>query len=195
MTCPREAATNGSATAPLRDDHDAILSMLDVIEHTVVHLEGGRDVESWVLDDLLEYLTVFVDECHHAKEERVLFPALEAKGILRAGGPIGVMLGEHEEGRGLVGRMKEAARAYAAGFIPAGRDYAATATRYAELLRLHIHKENNILFAMADARIIGEEQYELASGFDMIEKKRIGPDTHRLLHSKMEQIRSTAIGK
>jgi hemerythrin-like domain-containing protein len=35
----------------------------------------------------MEFLTVFVDKCHHGKEEEFLFPALEAAGIAREGGP------------------------------------------------------------------------------------------------------------
>lgn len=195
MTLPHEHLPHGSATAPLRDDHEAILSMLEVIERTVALLEAGQAVEAWVLDGLLEFIQVFVDRCHHGKEETVLFPALEAKGIPRAGGPIGVMLAEHEEGRGLVQRMEEAARAYASGTTTAGRDYATNAARYAGLLRQHIHKENNILFAMADACITAEEQRELSAGYDRIEEQRMGPGACQRLHAKMEQLRSTVIGR
>ena len=193
MTHPHKHPSSSSATAPLRDDHETILSMLEVIERTVALLEDGQAVEAWVLDGLLEFLRVFVDRCHHGKEETVLFPALEANGIPRAGGPIGVMLGEHERGRDFVQRMEEAARAYATGTTTAGRDYAAIATRYAELVRQHIHKENNILFAMADACISAEEQLELAAGYDRIEAQRMGPGAYQRLHAKMEQLRSTVI--
>ena len=46
------------------------------------------------LDQLFEFFGVFVDRCHHGKEEALLFPALEAVGIGNNGGPIGVMLRE-----------------------------------------------------------------------------------------------------
>ena len=33
------------------------------------------------VDHLLEFFTVFVDKCHHGKEEELLFPALEQIGV------------------------------------------------------------------------------------------------------------------
>jgi len=54
------------------------------------------------LDQILEFLKVFVDKCHHGKEEKVLFPAMEEAGIPRQGGPISVMFYEHERGRSYV---------------------------------------------------------------------------------------------
>jgi len=46
---------------------------------------------------LVDYLH-YVDRCHNHKEELHLFPKLEAKGMPRHGGPLGVMLQEHERG-------------------------------------------------------------------------------------------------
>ena len=60
------------------------------------------------VDHLLEFFTVFVDKCHHGKEEELLFPALEQIGVERDKGPIGVMLKEHQQGREYVQKMKAA---------------------------------------------------------------------------------------
>ena len=43
---------------------------------------------------------------------------------------------------------------------------------YAELLVNHIGKENNILFRMADKVLSENEQHELLSDFEKIEKNR-----------------------
>jgi hemerythrin-like domain-containing protein len=56
----------------------------------------------------LDFIRHFADECHHFKEEQVLFPAMEEHGIPKEGGPIGMMLIEHEEGRGYVRDMAAA---------------------------------------------------------------------------------------
>ena len=63
----------------------------------------------------MDFLSIFVDKCHHGKEEEFLFPALEAKGVKREGGPIGVMLHEHEQGRGLVAMLRNAVADYTSG--------------------------------------------------------------------------------
>jgi hemerythrin-like domain-containing protein len=43
-----------------------------------------------------------VHQWHHGKEEEILFPLLEKKGIPADGGPLGVMLMEHGRARALI---------------------------------------------------------------------------------------------
>jgi len=73
-------------------------------------------------------------------------------GIPKQGGPIGMMLMEHDEGRSAVRRMDEAIAGFGAD-PAAGGAFAAAAFDYANLLSMHIFKENNVLFRMADQRI------------------------------------------
>jgi hemerythrin-like domain-containing protein len=49
------------------------------------------------LEESVNFLRHFADECHHFKEEKLLFPLMEEDGIPREGEPIGMMLVEHEE--------------------------------------------------------------------------------------------------
>jgi hemerythrin-like domain-containing protein len=79
-------------TEELRAEHDGILVMLKILERVSGQLTSPSTVELKHLDQILEFLKVFVDRCHHGKEEDILFPALEEAGIPRRGGPIGVML-------------------------------------------------------------------------------------------------------
>ena len=53
------------------------------------------------------FLKEFADKCHHGKEEGLLFPAMVAAGIPDKGGPIGVMLAEHTQGRQFIRDMEE----------------------------------------------------------------------------------------
>ncbi|HEY6103772.1 MAG TPA: hemerythrin domain-containing protein [bacterium] len=75
------------------------------------------------------------------KEERCLFPALAKAGVPEAGGPVAVMLEEHDRGRALLRVMESGAAA----------DRARAAREYVGLLREHIDKENGVLFPLADA--------------------------------------------
>ena len=185
----------GGGTGALRAEHETILSMLDVIERIAALIQEGEKLEDWVLGDLFEFLKVFVDSSHHAKEETVLFPALEAKGIPREGGPIGVMLHEHQEGRGLIERMEETARAHESGAKAAAAGFSAAAIRYVELLRQHIHKENDILYVMAEACLTAEEEQELSAGYADIEEDRLGPLGHQCFRAKTDRLRVALIGR
>ena len=177
-----------NATDILRKEHDAILRMLAVAEVTAESLEAESRVAPENLNGLLEFFRLFADRCHHGKEEDLLFPALERKGMPRQGGPIGVMLMEHDFGRSLMRQMAESAEAYAGGDVAAGRRWARAAREYAAMLRQHIEKENNILFVMAERLLSPAEQEELASAFERVEIEKMGAGTHERLHALMDKL-------
>ncbi len=175
------------ATHTLRREHEAILKMLEVAAELASRLEARAPVTAEQLRDTVEFFIVFADRCHHAKEEDLLFPALEQKGMPRAGGPIAVMLHEHEIGRAAVRRMGEAAQAYPAD-PDAGLRWAAAARDYSGLLGGHIQKENNILFVMAERLLSDAEQAKLGADFETVETERLGAGTHERLHALMERL-------
>ena len=177
-----------TATEILRNEHDAILRMLDATEEVVRRLSRREQVDPQILSQLLEFFRLFADRCHHGKEEDLLFPLLEKKGMPRGGGPIGVMLAEHDMGRWFVGQMAEASAAYTAGNMDAGARWAAAALQYAELLREHIAKENQILFVMAERILSDTEQRELARAFEEAEIEKMGAGTHERLHAMMGKL-------
>ena len=72
-------------------------------------------------DSILEFLKVFVDKCHHAKEEELLFPASVVAGVPKAG-PIAVMLHEHDTGRNYIKAMNAAFAGYMAGDISLSKE-------------------------------------------------------------------------
>lgn len=177
-----------TATRVLRQEHDAILKMLEVTDGVARRLDRAESVKPETLAGLLEFFRLFADACHHGKEEDLLFPLLEKKGLPRAGGPIGVMLHEHDEGRALIRRMTSSAAAYAAGEAGAGIQWARAADHYAALLRDHILKENNVLFVMAERLLSEDEQQQLAAAFEKVETEKIGAGTHERLHALMEKL-------
>jgi hemerythrin-like domain-containing protein len=175
-------------TEILRREHDAILNVLEAAEEVAARLRRGEPVRAGVLGELLEFLRLFADRCHHGKEEDVLFPLLESKGLPRDGGPIGVMLLEHDEGRAFIREMAEAAGEYASAPQSAGPRWAEAASNYVALLRAHIQKENLILFAMAERILTPDEQARLAEAFEKVEIEKMGAGTHERLHALMDRL-------
>jgi hemerythrin-like domain-containing protein len=178
------------ATDTLRHEHEAILEMLDAAMETARNLHHKHPMPPETLSGLVEFLRTFADRCHHGKEEGHLFPLLEQKGLPRTGGPIGVMLSEHEQGRALIRQMSDAAAQYAAGQTSAGSRWADAALDYVELLRAHIMKENNILFVMAERLLTGDEQEALSEAFEKVEQEKLGPGTHERMHALMNRLRA-----
>ena len=173
----------------LKQEHELILLMLQVIDAACARMEEGEKVSHDHLADMIDFIKNFADRCHHAKEENLLFPALRKTGIGQENGPIGVMLAEHAEGRFFVKGMGEALEEIKAGDGVAAGKFIADAEGYVRLLDGHIMKENNILFPMADERLTDDQQKELLKEFDRVEREEIGAGVHERYHEMLHRLR------
>jgi hemerythrin-like domain-containing protein len=170
-------------TEDLKSEHEAVLVMLAILDKVAGRLEQKAAVPQEHFDQMLDFLRGFVDKCHHGKEETSLFPAMEAAGVPKEGGPIGVMLSEHEIGRGHVRQMAASA----------GRDgsaFAGAARAYITLLTQHIAKENGVLFPMADRVLSAESQARLEREFEAIEEKVVGAGKHEQFHAMLHRLKT-----
>ena len=175
----------------LRMEHDAVKITLRVLDSICKQAEKTGEMASPEhLEQLIEFFTTFVDRCHHGKEEELLFPALEEVGVSREGGPIGVMLKEHQQGRDHVAKMKVALIRYRDGGRGAAGDLVDHARAYIVLLSQHIDKENNVLFVLADKHLSEDKQTELWEGFETIETQKIGLGRHEAFHQMIESLES-----
>jgi hemerythrin-like domain-containing protein len=180
------------ATQTLRREHELILKMLDVAAEIAARLEAGLAVPPEQLRDTVEFFQVFADRSHHAKEENFLFPALQLKGLPSNGGPIAVMLHEHEVGRAAVRRMAAAATAYPSD-PSSGAQWASAAREFAILLFGHIQKENSVLFVMAERLLSDAEQVGLGNAFKNAETQKLGEGTYERLQTVAERLTSTIL--
>lgn len=172
-----------SAIKMLREEHDTILDMLQALDAVALKVESGGPISPQSFTDLLDFFALFADRSHHGKEEDLLFPFLEKKEVPRSGGPIGCMLTEHDQGRAFLKAMRSSAEGCTNGIPAARHTWAQAARGYANLLRNHIWKENEILFQIADRLLSVEEQAQMAVQFEKAEAAKIDADTRtRLLH-------------
>jgi hemerythrin-like domain-containing protein len=161
-------------TQILSDEHRLIERVLGAVEKLAQGPVGG--LEPW--KKAIEFIRGFADQCHHFKEEKVLFPAMEAHGIPSEGGPIGMMLMEHEEGRSYARAMLAAISLIEAKDEAAEESLLSSAQAYCRLLREHIQKEDEILFRMADEVISADEQKKLSAAFAQHEAEEMGAGVH-----------------
>ena len=162
-------------TQILSDEHRVIERVLSALEE-LTRLPVSGSLERW--QKALEFFRHFADQCHHFKEEKVLFPAMEAHGIPGEGGPIGMMLAEHEEGRAHVRFMSAAVEQFAMGRTVSEESLLSHARADLILLREHIQKEDDILFRMADEVMTAEEQKTLSAAFAQHEAEEMGAGVH-----------------
>lgn len=166
------------AIQDLRNEHEAILFVLKILDRMIE--TSAADHNAAYCSELIYFLRIFADQCHHGKEENILFKALENKGVHNEGGPIGVMLGEHAEGRGHIAAMSSALD------IKDTTGFNTAAAKYRDLLRIHINKENMILFEMADQRLDEAEQSAMFELFEQHEEKVVGHGIHEKLHAMID---------
>lgn len=177
-------------TEQLKDEHKGIKLMLQIIGRICDMLESGKNIDPEHLEQIVEFIKVFADQCHHAKEEDLLFPAMEKAGIPREGGPIGVMLSEHTLGRTYVRKLGDAVGDYKAGNRQASHTIIENARAYITLLSQHIDKEDNVLYPMADKLLPKEKQEQLLKEFETIENERIGAGKHDEFHELLKQLKT-----
>ena len=139
------------STVSLRRDHDLIEKVIKSMKTTIQLLESGKKIHSSILLPVIDFSKNFTDVCHHTKEEKSLFPALEKTGMPTRMGPIAKMLMEHEITRKIGNKIEISAKDYfengdASNLIFNLKEYVKHVTE-------HIWKENNRLFMMAEARL------------------------------------------
>lgn len=178
----------GLATEQLKKEHDAIGTMLRILEAVTKKLQDGQSVDPDHLGEIVEFFREFADRCHHGKEEEIFFPALEMAGIPKEGGPIGVMLQEHDQMRAFMRGLAGAVDRHRSGDSGAVPEILRHANDYAVMLRGHIDKENQVLFKMAGMHLSPEEEKELADRFEVMETERIGAGRHEKLHAVLERL-------
>lgn len=170
----------GKATQDLRNEHDAILFVLQILDKMMQSKEQSRETMMQYYGELVYFLQIFADKCHHGKEELYLFQEMVHQGIANEGGPIGVMLEEHARGREYIAHMSHALG------VKNLITFNEAAVKYRDLLRQHIEKENNILFRMADRIIEDKDQDALFEQFEQYEESVIGHGVHEKLHSMID---------
>jgi hemerythrin-like domain-containing protein len=153
----------------LKNEHRVIERVLRALDGVCRRLERSEPIPSDAFSSLIDFIRTFADRCHHGKEEAHLFPALAERGVPREGGPIGVMLYEHDVGRRLVAELNQAAGAYQAGDATATERVIDIGRRYVELLTQHIQKEDNILFRMAERILDAPSQASLSEAFEHVQ--------------------------
>ena len=179
---------------PIKDlkmEHDAVQLTLRILDKICQKIEqSGEIIDLQHIDQLLEFFKIFVDKCHHGKEEELLFPALENVGVSREGGPIEVLLHEHQQGREYVQNMNAALVQYKKGDRTAVDEFVKNANGYINLLNQHIDKENGVLLPLAEKHLSEQEQEKLWEGFELIETQKIGAGKHDEFHKMLDKLES-----
>lgn len=141
------------AIETLMTEHRTIEKVIDALVAFTGELRRRGATDRGELARFVGFLKHYADQLHHGKEEDILFAAMAAHGFPTQGGPIAVMLAEHARGRAFIQAMAQAVEG-ATPWTDADRvRIAEAAAGYGALLRAHIHKEDAILYPMAEQHV------------------------------------------
>jgi len=122
----------------------------------------------------IDFLLEFGDKMHNTKEEKFLFPLMGQKGLPVEGGPIGVMLMEHDAERKLLQNMMAELPSLAEATTAERHKFAAGGFEYLTIRAEHIWKENDVLYAMGRKVISEEENATLLNAFKTLDQLTYG---------------------
>jgi hypothetical protein len=167
----------------LMADHEQTEKVIDALET----LWRDKLPEPAMVGKAVRYFSEFADACHNRKEEEHLFPRLEAAGIPSHGGPLAVMLAEHERSKELLETFRGLGGRVAAGESAAAPQMVGVFLEYGALLKNHYWKENDILYPMG-RRVLGpQDDAAIVAGIGQVEAA-LGADTRSRFQALAHEI-------
>ncbi len=176
------------AIETLMSEHRVIEGVLDALVAFSDEARRKGTTEKEELARFVAFLRGFADACHHGKEEGVLFATMVEHGFPRDGGPIAVMLHEHDQGRALIAVLKARAEQPAPWTDADRQEVASVAAGYADLLRGHIQKEDGVLYPLAENYLPPEILDRVGERCEAFEAEETGAGEHERLHGLAESL-------
>ncbi len=149
-------------------EHDRILAILSDLEKLSETVYRADHASRYDIDAIGVLASLLIEaEPHHKREEDVLFPELESRGVF---GPPQVMRSEHVELREMKRQLLELTKTGHPG-ADFQKNIRMIAGAIVSNLRLHIRKENEILYPLALVTIGEPEVWKRLN----LASKAIGP--------------------
>lgn len=149
----------------LTEEHVHILKVISALNHECHVLSAKKPVDKKFFSDSIDFVRNFADKFHHAKEEKIFFVEFCNNAHKAHCNPVEQMLAEHEAGRGYVKGLENALQ------TENMREIMDNSLLYANLLKVHIHKEDTVFYPMADEIFDQKTQDGISERFTEVEKE------------------------
>lgn len=150
--------------APLMIEHRLIERMIRVIGTEITRIEQTGRVDPEFVDMAVDFVRTYTDNCHHGKEEDILFRQLmdkplsdELKAILSE------LIEEHRKGRQVVSDLVKAKEEYLRGNEGAVSQVMGCLRFLVEFYPVHIEKEDRHFFLPCMNYFTPDEKDEMLS--------------------------------
>jgi DUF438 domain-containing protein len=153
-----EKLNDGHVIKTMFTEHEHILTILDELQILGEQLSEQNHSKNEKLLPQINQLSIKLisAEPHHQREEKILFPAMEEKGVTD---PTHVMRIEHEVMREMKHALKNETEKSKSDWPVQVEKVPQLISELCKILRQHIDKENNILYPMALQAITEESEW------------------------------------
>ena len=165
-------------TETLSREHTLVILVTKEAEQEVRYMRDTGEYRKEEVGELVEFFEFFTEACHDPKEERLLFARLCKRGLSRDTGILAQFYREHEE---FTTRLRDIEQWLRKDKKEGPLDVAELAEQldaYLNLMRSHVARENEHLFALADGMLTDEDQEELERAFDAVESEEVSEGIH-----------------
>jgi hemerythrin-like domain-containing protein len=180
-------------TEILEDEHRLIIRVVNSLNIFAQTMEDGWEIEEEVFSDLIEFMRIFAEKWHHAKEEEALFPLLIKRGVPATGCPLAQLTLEHKKANNFVSEIVKFMELLRKGDPDARTKVIQGLRDLSSYYVNHIWNEDNMLFPMANRILKDDDQQMLLREFSHIDKKH-GKPLHDHLENFAKRIEEETIG-
>lgn len=154
----------------LREDHGRIMKLFAAWQKILRELDHPDQAMHEALAKYINFVEVFIDRCHHGKEDEILFPAMASCKNSETTSLVQDLRSEHQTGRSLLKAIKLELKASAE---PNGSPASLIqlCQRYIDLFRKHIRRENAQLLPLIKKCISTEARERIAAQFKQYDRE------------------------
>jgi hemerythrin-like domain-containing protein len=150
----------------IRDEHRSIGAILHGMEYLVERVRTRKaKIDPRVFSAMIYYLDTFSERMHHPKEDRFLFKALRSRGG-EAARVVAELEREHAAGGDALRRLEQSLVRYEEGGDKEFPAFAEAVARFVREYRDHMHKEEHIVFPLAERLLSAQDWAAIDRAFE-----------------------------
>ncbi len=175
---------------PLMKEHRLIERLIALLEKEIQSLQSGKAVDIPFIKGTADFIKAYADECHHGKEEDILFRELAKKELsVKHRQIMDELIIEHKYGRKTLKELIAAEEKYEKGEKSAKSEVLGRLKALAAFYPTHIEKEDKHFFLPCMDYFSRKEKDEVLEEFrefdqDLIHKK------YKQIVEQMEKIKN-----
>ncbi len=170
---------------PLMKEHRLIERMIAVLKKETENLESGSDLDTFLIKEAADFMKTYADECHHGKEEDILFRELAKRKLSKEHSQtMNQLTDEHKYGRKTLKELIGANDRYENGDKKAKSDVLNCLKALVKLYPQHIEKEDKHFFLPCMDYFSRKEKEDMLGEFWEFDKALI----HKKYGQTVEQI-------